>query len=155
MPTSMPSSSSSSICRIDWRPSHGLAAALAALGMMAALSLWLSGLPVSAKAVAALLAAAEGLRLARAQLRRPPLALDWLGGDAPAYLTSAGGVTRLDGVSVRLRGPLATLAGFDARGRVRRLGWWPDTLDAAGRRQLRLADCVSCRSAKPLRKQAA
>ena len=151
----MPSSSSSSTCRIDWRPSRWLAAALVALGLMAAVSLWLSALPPAWSVPAALVALAEGLRLARAHLRRPPLALDGLGGDAPAYLTSAGGVTRLDGVSVRLRGPLATLAGSDARGRVRRLGWWPDTLDAAGRRQLRLADCVSCRSAKPLRKQAA
>ncbi|HQZ31749.1 MAG TPA: hypothetical protein PLG89_07815 [Arenimonas sp.] len=151
----MPSSSSSSTCRIDWRPSRWLAAALVALGLMAAVSLWLSALPPAWSVPAALVALAEGLRLARGHLARPPLALDWLGGDEPAYLTSAAGVARLDRVSVRLRGPLATLSGTDAQGRQRHLGWWPDTLGPADRRQLRLAGCVSCRSAKPLRKQAA
>lgn len=151
----MPSSDSSSICRIDWRPSHVLAAALAALGVMAALSLWLSALPMVVKLVGSLASLAEGLRLARVHLAKPPLALDWLGGDDPAYLTYASGVARLDRVTVRLRGPLASLSGTDAQGRLQRLGWWPDTLDAGGRRQLRLANAVSCRSAKPLRKQAA
>lgn len=151
----MPSSSSSSICRIDWRPSRWLAAALLALGVMAALSLWLSALPMVAKLAGSVLALAEGLRLARGHLGQPPLALDWLGGDEPAYLTSAAGVARIDRVTVRLRGPLASLSGSDARGRLRRLDWWPDTLANADRRQLRLAASVSCRSAKPLRKQAA
>ncbi|MCX7034919.1 MAG: hypothetical protein NT046_13320 [Arenimonas sp.] len=151
----MPLSTSSSTCRIDWRPSRWLAAALVALGVMAALSLCLSALPLAAKLAGSTLALAEGLRLARGHLAQPPLALDWLGGDEPAYLTGRDGVCRLDGVTVLLRGPLATLAGTDPQGRLRRLGWWPDTLAADGRRQLRLAASVSCRSAKPLRKQAA
>lgn len=151
----MPSSSSSSICHIDWLPSRWLACTLVVLGLMAALSLWLSALPLAAKLVAMPAALAEGLRLARRHLASPPLAVDWLGGGDPAYLTGAAGVTRLDAVSARLRGPLGSLSGTDAQGNVRRLGWWPDTLDAAGRRQLRLAASVSCRSAKPLRKQAA
>ena len=151
----MPSSSSSSICRIDWRPSRWLAVALVALGVMGALSLWLSALPLAVKFPGAVLAMAEGLRLARWHLTQPPLAMDWLGGDEPAYLTSAVGVTRLTRVTARLRGPLASLSGTDAHGRLRRLGWWPDTLAAADRRQLRLAASVSRRSANPLRKQAA
>lgn len=151
----MPSSSSSSACRIDWRASRWLACALVALGMMAALSLWFSALPLVAKLAALPLAVAEGLRLARRHLAQPPLAVDWLGGDEPAYLTGPGGVVRLDHITARLRGPLASLSGHDAQGNLRRLGWWPDTLGAAGRRQLRLAAAVSDRSAKPLRKQAA
>ncbi len=151
----MPSSTSSSTCRIDWRPSRWLAAALVGLGLMAALSLWLSALPPLLALPASLLAAAEGLRLARGHLRVAPCSLDWLGAPDPAYLTGRTGVVRLDDVTVVLRGPLATLAGTDARGRRQRLAWWPDTLSAGERRQLRLAASVSWRSVKPLRKQAA
>ena len=151
----MPSSSSSSICRIDWRPSRWLVCALLALGMMAALSLCLSALPPAARMAGLFVALAEGIRLAHRHRAQPPLAIDWLGGDEPAYLTGPTGVCRLDGVQARLRGPLASLRGIDAQGRIQRLGWWPDTLDAAGRRQLRLAASVSQRSANPLRKQAA
>jgi toxin CptA len=155
MPNSMPSSNSSSTCRIDWRPSRWLAAALLALGMIAALSLWLGALPMAVKLVAMPLALAEGARLARRHLAAAPLAVDWLGGDEPAFVTGPMGVIHLENIVVRFRGPLATLAGTDPQGRVHRLAWWPDTVDAAGRRQLRLAASVSCRSAKPLRKQAA
>jgi len=42
-------------------------------------------------------------------------------------------------VMLRWRGPLAFLWARDLAGRVHRLAWWPDTLDAAGRRALRLA----------------
>lgn len=151
----MPSSTSSSTCRIDWRPSRWLAVALVGLGLMAALSLWLSELPWALALPGSLLAVGEGLRLSRRHLALAPITLDWLGGDAPAYLTRRDGLVRLDGATVRLRGPLATLAGKDALGRTHRLAWWPDTLHAGDRRQLRLAASVSGRSAKPLRKQAA
>jgi toxin CptA len=151
----MPSSSSSSICHIDWHPSRWLAAALLGLGMMAALSLWLSALPVAARLAGSMLCVVEGVRLARRHRSLQAVSVDWLGGEEPAYLTGSGGVARLDGIVVHLRGPLASLSGTDARGHRRRLVWWPDTLDTAGRRQLRLANAVSCRSENPLRKQAA
>jgi toxin CptA len=125
------------------------------LGLMAALSLWLSALPLAVKLPGLLAAAVSGAWLARRHRARPALALDWLGGDEPAWVTGPRGVVRLERVVVSLRGPLATLAGTDARGRRQQLGWWPDTLDAAGRRQLRLAASVSCRSANPPPKQAA
>jgi toxin CptA len=102
-----------------------------------------------------LTAVLAGAHLARRHRALPALAVDWLGGDEPAWITGPRGVVRLDRVAVGLRGPLATLAGTDAQGHRQHLGWWPDTLDAAGRRQLRLAASVSWRSAKPLRKQAA
>jgi len=151
----MPSSNSSSICRIDWRPSRWLAAALVCLGLMAALSLWLSALPAALALPGALLAAGWGVFLARRQLQQAPCSIDWLGGDEPAYLTRRDGLARLQGVTVRMRGPLATLAGTDASGRTHRLAWWPDTLHGHDRRQLRLAMAVSWRSEKPLHKQAA
>ena len=151
----MPSSGSSSICRIDWRPSRWLAVALVGLGVMSALSLWLSDLPWALALPGSLLAAAEGVRLSRRHLALAPCSVDWLGGNAPAYLTRRDGLVRLDGATVQLRGPLATLAGKDAQGRTHRLAWWPDTLAAGDRRQLRLIHSVSGRSAKPPRKQAA
>ena len=151
----MPSSNSSSTCRIDWRPSRWLGLALIGLGLMAALSLLLSALPRPIALAGALLLVIEGVRSARRHRAMPAVSLDWLGGDEPAFLTRKTGVLRLDGIVVRLRGPLATLTGTDARGRRHRLSWWPDTLAAADRRQLRLATCVSWRSAKPLREQAA
>ena len=151
----MPSSNSSSFCRIDWRPSRWLAAALGCLGLMAALSLWLSALPGWLGLPCALLAAGWGVFLARQQLQQAPCSIDWLGGDEPAYLTRPDGLIRIQRVTVRMRGPLATLAGTEASGRTHRLAWWPDTLHAQDRRQLRLAMAVSWRSAKPLHKQAA
>ncbi len=155
MHSSKPSSAASWTCRIDWRPSRWLCVALVALGLMAALSLLASQLPLLAKVPAALLAAAQGFRLARHQAGRPPLSLDWLGGDEPAWVTGPSGVQRLDRVRVSLRGPLATIAYTDASGRVQTLAFWPDTLAASGRRQLRIAVSLSGRSAKPLQKQAA
>ncbi|MBW8366395.1 MAG: hypothetical protein K0M70_00845 [Arenimonas sp.] len=151
----MPSSNASWTCRIDWRPSRWLAAALTCLGLMAALSLGLSALPAALALPGAVLAAGWGAWLARRQLQRPPCSLDWLGGDEPAYLTQRDGLIRIDAVTVRLRGPQATLAGTDRHGRIHRLAWWPDTLPPQDRRQLRLALAVSWRYVKPLRKQAA
>ncbi|WP_231734445.1 hypothetical protein [Noviluteimonas gilva] len=40
---------------------------------------------------------------------------------------------------VHWRGTLAFLRARDAQGRTHRLAFWPDTLDARGRRALRLA----------------
>ena len=151
----MPSSNASCTCHIDWRPSRWLAVALVSLGLMAALALWLSALGAATAGPAAVGAAAYGVLIARRYLQSPPAAVDWLGGDEPAYLTRARRVLRLHAVQVRLRGPLAQLAGTDPSGRTHRLAWWPDTLTASDRRQLRLAASVSGRYAKPLRIQAA
>ena len=151
----MPSCNASSNCHIEWRPSRWLACALAGLGVMAALSLGLSALPPVLAWPGALGVAAWGLLLARRVQRQAPCAIDWRGGDEPAYLTRHDGITRLVAVQVHLRGPLATLSGTHASGRIQRLAWWPDTLHAGDRRQLRLAASVSWRSEKPLREQAA
>ena len=43
------------------------------------------------------------------------------------------------GLRVAWRGPLAFLRWRDADGRVQRASFWPDTLDAPSRRELRLA----------------
>ncbi|MGY0560811.1 MULTISPECIES: hypothetical protein [unclassified Luteimonas] len=58
--------------------------------------------------------------------------------------TGQDGPVLIDGVpvheaSVTWRGPLAFLRWNDGAGRTRRLAWWPDTLPAPLRRELRLA----------------
>jgi len=148
MPKSPASSNASSGCRIDWRPSRWLALALIGLGAMAATALLLSGLPGGIRVPAALLALMQGLRLAGLERTRPAVSLAWAGGETPACLLGPRGRAELSEVRVLFRGPMATLTGRDAGGTVRRLVWWPDTLPAGARRQLRLAAAVSRRSDK-------
>ncbi|HZF97715.1 MAG TPA: hypothetical protein VEY92_05645 [Pseudoxanthomonas sp.] len=45
----------------------------------------------------------------------------------------------VDAMRVAWRGPLAFARWQDRNGRIRRLAWWPDTLPAGKRRELRLA----------------
>lgn len=145
-----PSSNVSSACRIDWRPSRWLVSALVGLALLSALSLAMSNAPLAVKWPAALLALAHGLRLARREWQRSGLTLVWGGGEAPARLIGGRTQMRLNHVRVEQRGPLAVLTGRDERGRRHRLAWWPDTLPAAARRQLRLATQVSQRYDEPL-----
>ena len=42
-------------------------------------------------------------------------------------------------MSLHWRGPLAFMRFRGSDGGIRHLGWWPDTLDARARRELRLA----------------
>jgi toxin CptA len=148
MPKWPASSNASSGCRIEWRPSRWLGLALIALGALAATALCLSALPVPVRPWAALLALLHGLRLARREMQRPVWTLEWAGGDSPARRLGPWGEQTWSGVRVLFRGPMATLTGRDAGGRRRREVWWPDTLPAAARRQLRLAAAVSRRSDK-------
>ncbi|MBW8311897.1 MAG: hypothetical protein K0M64_07645 [Rhizobium sp.] len=134
----MVSSSASSTCRIDWRPSRWLPRVLRLIGLLAGLSLLLSALPASLRSPLAALAAAEGWRLARRERRRPPLSLSATG----AILRIMNGGEEgpvLHAPRLREQGPLTLLCATLPGGRRLRLAWWPDTLDAAGRRQLRLA----------------
>jgi toxin CptA len=145
-----PSSNASSACRIDWRPSRWLVAALVGLALLSAGALAVSNAPVLVAWPGALLALGHGLRLARREWRRPALTLAWDGGQAPARIVGGQRPLRLTAVRVEQRGSLAVLAGRDERGRLHRLVWWPDTLPAAARRQLRLAAQVSVRYDKTL-----
>lgn len=134
----MASSSASSTFRIDWRPSRWLPRALWLLGGLAALSVMLSALPAGVRWPLAALAALEGWRLARREQRRPPRVL--VGG--PRGLRIMNGSEEgapLLAPRLREQGPLTLLCAGLPGGRMLRLAWWPDTLDAAGRRQLRLA----------------
>lgn len=134
----MASSNASSICRIDWRPSRALCAGLTCLGVLAGFALLLSDLDAFMAWPAALLCVAMGLHGARSEWRKPALGIIWAGGGEPALIASAAARWELQAVSLHLRGPLAVLAGRDADGRNQRFVFYPDTLNGAGRRALRL-----------------
>jgi toxin CptA len=126
----------SSPCRIDWRPSRQLCAALLALGALAALSVALSDLPVVARWLFAPAVLAHGVWLARREWRRPALALEF---EREALLMHTGARRlELSWARLRLRGPLACVDWRDADGRRGALSWSVDTLPAPMRRQLRL-----------------
>lgn len=133
-PHSKPSSGGSAPCRIDWRPSRCLLAALLALSVLAPLAVLASELPRGAAWLLAAAAAIHGLHLADAEWNRP----------LRSILFTADGRLMVDEADVfepvlRWRGPLAFLSWRDARGRRGRLAWWPDTLPPRWRRELRLA----------------
>ena len=135
----MTSSSASSPCRLEWRPSRLLASALVSLGLLAAMAFWWSDLVRPAAALAGLFAVAEGVRLARRHLALPTLEVEWAGPGRPAVLNFPDRARVLDEVRVDFRGPLARLSGRDGSGRWQRWQWWPDTLPRSARRSLRLA----------------
>ena len=134
MPNSHNWSSASATCRLDWRPSRILRGALIAFGLLAGLSLLASDLPNVFAWPAAVVAAGWGAWLVKRESRREPIRLCWRGGGA---LLVEG--ERAESVELQWRGPLAFLDWRDAAGRCHRLVWWPDTLPAPQRRELRLA----------------
>ena len=126
-------SNNSAPCRIEWRPSRVLVAALMLLGVLGAVSLLASEIPASAAWLFALGSLASGARFARKEAGRPLLQLAW----------SARGLEvegrKVDDPCLDWRGPLVFLRWRDADGRPCRVSWWPDTLDGHARRELRLA----------------
>lgn len=69
---------------------------------------------------------------------------EWRQPSVEFLLGAQGSRTLVDGVpvnelEVRWRGPFAFVCWRDAGGRMQRRAWWPDTLPAAHRRELRLA----------------
>ncbi|BDU16989.1 protein YgfX [Lysobacter auxotrophicus] len=134
MPNSPSSSTPSAPCRLEWRPSRWLAFALLLLGLLAALSVLASEMPLIVSVPVSLLAAGEGLRLARREMRRPGRDVV-VASDGRAALDGA----PVDDMRVHWRGPWAFARFRDADGRLGRLAWWPDALPARDRRELRLA----------------
>jgi len=123
-------------CRLEWRPSRLVQAWLVLLGLLAAVSLLLCELPVAIAWPGAVLALSRGLWLAQAHAASAEREF-WFPGD--------GRVPTVDGAplhDVRLawRGPLAFLRWRERPGGAwRHAAWWPDTLPARARRELRLA----------------
>jgi hypothetical protein len=122
---------------IDWKPSRHAAAALAGLGVLGALAVPLSNVPAPAPWLLATLPLVGGLLLARRELRK----------STRQVVFRASGAVEIDGIAVDdtvldWRGPL-TLLDFSVRGSHGRLIGWPDVIDRARRRELRLwqLDC--------------
>jgi hypothetical protein len=91
-------------------------------------------MPPPWRALAAVASVAWGLALSAREHRRPP----------KVFGVSPDGAMTLDATplarcKVHWRGRLAFVTAHDVEGRVHRLAFWPDTLDARGRRRLRLA----------------
>jgi hypothetical protein len=141
MPSSKPSSAGFPRSRhrterraaLAWRPSRWLLAGLVLLTVAAVFSLVASGLPGWLAVPGMLLAAGHGLALVLREARRP----------CRRFVFRATGEASVDGrraqdMRVEWRGPLA-FASWLEDGRRHRLSWWPDTLPAAARRELRLA----------------
>jgi toxin CptA len=122
-----------STATVHWRPSRCVAVTLCAFGLLGALGAWASDLPRDLAAMLGVAASTLGVLGARRETRRPPrvFAID------PAGVGSLDGV-RLAGFDLHWRGPLAFLVARDDAGRAHRLAFWPDVLDAEGRRVLRL-----------------
>lgn len=135
----MRSSNESSLCRLDWQPSRLQVGALVALGGLASIAIGMSAMPRLLSLALAVGALAHGLVLARGEFVRPRSEIWLRPADASARLNFPAGSQSWSEVRIRLRGPMACLSGIDAGGRRRRLHWWPDTLPAHARRELRLA----------------
>lgn len=130
-----PAPSDASGRRFARRPSRLLATGLAALGGLAAFATLASEMPRAAAWPLALAAFAHGAWLARREARTAP-------GDI--VLATGGGACTVDGravesLRVRWRGPIAFVQWREADGRRGGHVFWPDTLPAARRRELRLA----------------
>lgn len=139
MPHSTHSFNACAACRLEWRPSRWVIAMLLALGALGGCSLLASDLAPLAAWPCAALALACGLWLARHEARKPRRQLLWLGGEGPVSLDGQ----VLPAAELHWRGPLAFLRWRGEDGRLRHLSWWPDTLPAAARRELRLVAGVA------------
>jgi toxin CptA len=93
-----------------------------------------SEMPMMFSIPVALLAAGEGMRLARREACRPERALV-IAAEGRATLDGAD----IDDLRVHWRGPWAFAQFRDAAGGRGRLAWWPETLPPRDRRELRLA----------------
>lgn len=136
------SSPESAPCRLEWRPSRWLLAALGLLVVLAPLSLIGSGMPRALAWPLAVAVFAAGLWQLRREAGRAPRQL--------VLATARAGADSLDGDPLRAcdvtwRGALAFVHALHRDGRSVRLAWWPDTLPAPLRRELRLA--VAARAA--------
>lgn len=141
MPPRRTSSPPSPPSSIELGPSRLVAGALVLLGLLAAVAVVLSAAPWGP--ALGLLALGASAKAVRRELQRRPIRLDFLG-DGRVMADAC----PLDDVQLRWQGPIAIL---DARegGRPVRLLGWPDQLDAASRRELRLWALVTRPARQP------
>jgi len=131
--------------RLEWRPSRLLAWALSGLAMAAAFAVLASELPRMAAWPLTVSALAHGFRKAWAGWHEPAFAIVVMPSPARSIVDGE----PVDALSVAWRGPIACMRWRDGGGRVRRCLFWPDTLPAARRRELRLAAPASGAAREP------
>lgn len=119
---------------IPWRPSRWMATTLLLLGALGAASLMASDLPAILAGPAAVLACGAAARLWWRERSRAPMAFVFRSGAPPVV----DGQTVVE-FALQWRGPLAFVRWRDGQGRRHHRAWWPDTLQAPQRRELRLA----------------
>jgi toxin CptA len=108
--------------------------ALLALGVLGTLSVLASEMPRAFAIPLTVLSTGWGARLAWREASRRNRTLV-IAADGRAMLDGA----EVSDLRVQWRGPWAFARFLDAGGRSERLAWWPDTLPARDRRELRLA----------------
>ena len=120
--------------RLEWTPSRQAAAALALLAVLAPFSLVASDLPGAIAWPLAVTVLLAGARAVRRYARLPKVAF---------VVPLRGPVTRDDRslaeFEVRWRGPMAFLRWREPGAGTRCLVFFPDTLEATARRELKLA----------------
>jgi toxin CptA len=122
-------------CRIVWRPSRLLTLAIWMLAGLAPFSVLVSGLPRALAVPLALGSAVWTMRAARRYARQAALSFVLPSGVATPTCNG----TPMHAPRVHRRGPLARLDWRDPGGARGRCLWWPDSLPAPSRRELRLA----------------
>lgn len=141
--------------RFPWRPSRWVLGALLALTLLAPLAVLQSALPRGLAWPASVVALGYGVWLLRREASQAARLVLVPTGIVPVTLLDLGldGMhlegaqlegpqfegRELDDVQLCWRGPLAFLRWSDDRKRTRHLVWWPDTLPATQRRELKLA----------------
>ncbi|APO94021.1 hypothetical protein [Xanthomonas vesicatoria] len=135
MSPTLHSSPISAPCRLEWRPSRGLVCALSVLAVLALWAIWRSGVPAWLAVMLSVVVPASLGRALWLLLRSPPrqLVVSW--GDSPASIDGA----QVQNLQVVWRGPIAVVSWTRLDARRERLHFWPDTLPAMQRRELRLA----------------
>jgi toxin CptA len=124
-----------SVVRLQWRPSRGLTLALWMLAALVPLSVLASGVPRVLTWPLALGSALWAALEARRYARQAPMSFVLPGGAGPP---TCDGCPILE-ARVHWRGPIARLEWRGPDGGHERCLWWPDTLQAPARRELRLA----------------
>ncbi|MEA9557415.1 hypothetical protein VC273_16305 [Xanthomonas nasturtii] len=122
-------------CRLEWRPSRGLVCALSLLAVLALCAVWRSGVPAWLAVISSIVVPVSVGRSLWLLLRSPlrQLVVPW--GESPASIDG----TQVQNLQVAWRGPIAVVSWTRLDARRERLHFWPDTLPAPQRRELRLA----------------
>ena len=124
----------SALCQLEWRPSRWQCAAHALMVLLMPVAMLATGLPAHLRWPCALLASALAAGQGWRYARQPGLRLVIPSGEDPVTVDGEA----VDDLSLHDRGPLLQLSWRRGRRREHRL-FWPDTLPAPARRELRLA----------------